>query len=361
MKKKKKVAIIGTNGIPARYGGFETLAENLTLHLNSKYDFTVYCSKKQKTGLKEHNNSKLVPLPLNANGWQSILFDFLSMLHAWHTANIILVLGPTAGLFFFLNKIFKKKIIVNHGGLNEWERKKLSKIQSKISYLNQKYGALYSTYSIADNTILGKNIEQTFGKKAMIIRYGGDHVRRFPVSNIELEKYPFLNTSYAISVSRAQIDNNLHMVLEAFENIDNLKLVMISNWEVSNYGVKLKEKYKNHKNIVLLDAIYNSAELNLLRGNAKIYIHSHSQCGTAPSLVEAMCLKLPIISFNVPTNRETTHDKASYFSCSDELKTIITSITENEIEKIKFDMIRIANANYRWEIISKQYSKLFDN
>lgn len=62
--KKKKVAIVGTNGIPARYGGFETLAENLTKELNEEFDFIVYCSKIQKPKLKSFNNSKLINLPL---------------------------------------------------------------------------------------------------------------------------------------------------------------------------------------------------------------------------------------------------------------------------------------------------------
>ena len=122
--KKKKVAIIGTNGIPARYGGFETLAEHITSELHEKYDFTVYCSNlyNKEERVKTYNNAKLVYYPFNANGFQSIIFDTLNCLHAWFRSDILLILGPAFGFILPLNLIFRKKIIVNHGGLNEWER-----------------------------------------------------------------------------------------------------------------------------------------------------------------------------------------------------------------------------------------------
>lgn len=360
MDKNKRVAIVGTNGIPAKYGGFETLAENLTFHLYSKYQITVYCSKKQKTGLKTYNNCKLITLPLNANGWQSIIYDFISLLHAWCKSDIILVLGPASGFALPLNVLFRKKIIVNHGGLNEWERKKYSTIQSKISYINHSTAAKFATHRIADNSLLADSIQSNFGEKAEVIRYGGDHANRVPITEAYLKKYPFLSNKYVVSVSRAQIDNNIHLVLEAFEQINSIKLVLVSNWQISKYGIDLKEKYKNHENMILLDAIYNQDELNLIRSNATIYIHSHSQCGTAPSLVEAMCLGLPIVSFDVPTNRETTQDKAIYFSDSTELKEAMNSLTEKDINNLKTQMYEIANSNYSWQKITEQYELLFE-
>ncbi len=356
------MAIIGTNGIPARYGGFETLAENLVANLGDKYSFTVYCSsiygKSERT--KYYKNARLIYLSLKANGWQSILYDVISLFHAWLYSDVILILGPAAGFALPLNFIFRKKVIVNHGGLNEWERKKYSGIQSKISFLNHKTAAKFATHRIADNSILAESIKNNFGKKCEIIRYGGDHVKNVPISDSFIQKYPFSKDPCAVSVSRAQVDNNLHIVLKAFETIKAIKLVLISNWQVSKYGIDLKNKYKNHQNIIVLDAIYNQEELNLIRSNATFYIHSHSQCGTAPSLVEAICLKLPIISFDVPTNRETTQNKAHFFSDSDELFQIVESINTNEILRLKEAISDIAENNYSWKSIAIKYAKLFD-
>jgi len=358
---KKKVAIIGTNGIPANYGGFETLAENLTFYLNDKVDFIVYCSSNAYKEKKNyHNGSKLIYLPFKANGIQSFIFDFVSTFHAWFKADILLVLGPSAGVILFLNKIFNKIVIVNHGGLNEWEREKYSKIERLYVKINHKIAAKFAHVNIADNNELRKSIYKTFKVDSHVIRYGGDHILKTHQNTDYLsQKYKFTNSEYYISVSRAQVDNNLHMLLEVFTELNNIKLVLISNWNVSEYGRELKQKYKNNSNIIMLDAIYDLNELNFLRINAKAYIHSHSRCGTAPSLVEAMFINIPIICFDVPTNRETTKEKAVYFSSNDELKEILIELektnTGNE------SLYSIALTEYKWEKISEEYLEIFEN
>jgi len=359
--RKKRVAIVGTNGIPAKYGGFETLAENLTYQLRDRFEFTVYCSKNQKTGLRTYNNSKLITLPLSANGWQSVIYDSISLLHAWFTSDVILVLGPSAGFMLSLNRIFRKKILVNHGGLNEWERKKYSKLQSQISYFNHKKAAKYSSFSIVDNSLLSNSLFDKFNKQSKIIRYGGDHVTKQTITNEDIQKYLFLKNPYAVSVSRAQVDNNLHVLLKAFETIDEIPLVLIANWNISDYGTSLKEEYlkKNIKNIIIIDAIYDQRDLNLIRGNATVYIHSHSQCGTAPSLVEAMSLGLPVISFDVPTNRETTQNQALYFTEEEGLRENIKKLNQEILIELKEKMYNIAAVEYTWKAIAKQYVNLF--
>ena len=108
---KTKVSIIGTNGIPAKYGGFETLAEFLTKHLNNEFDITVYCSKtKKENRLATYLNSKLIYIPLRANGWQSMVYDAISIIHAFFNSDILVILG-FSGVFAFPLKIFfpKKK------------------------------------------------------------------------------------------------------------------------------------------------------------------------------------------------------------------------------------------------------------
>ena len=147
---KTKVAIVGTNGIPARYGGYETLAEYLTKYLSSEFDFTVYSSIVQPRLHKIYNGSKLIYFPLGANGWQSIFYDFFTLFHAAFTSDVILYLGPGAGYVVPFLKIFRKRIIVNHGGLNEWEREKYSNFQRFVAKMGHKYGALFANFNIGD-------------------------------------------------------------------------------------------------------------------------------------------------------------------------------------------------------------------
>ena len=109
---RNKIAIIGTVGVPAIYGGFETLAEYLTKYLGKKYDITVYCSSKSYSNkIDEYNDVKLVYLPLNANGVQSIPYDILSILKALSYADTLLILGVSGCISLpFVKLISRKKI-----------------------------------------------------------------------------------------------------------------------------------------------------------------------------------------------------------------------------------------------------------
>ncbi len=359
--KKKVVAIIGTNGIPARYGGFETLAENIVLNLNNEYEFIVYCSREQKKKgeIKNFHGAKLIYLPLKANGWQSMIYDTLSTFHALLKADTLVILGPAAGFILFSNLLFRKRIIVNHGGLNEWEREKYNYIEKRIIRINHSIASRYANINIADNNLLKASIYKNYNKDSIVIRYGGDHARPIKINTHLLSKYPFLTSDYYVSVSRAQVDNNLHILLEAFEALPNKNLVIISNWNVSEYGNNLYSKYNNAThNIILLNAIYDQEELNCIRSNAILYIHSHSRCGTSPSLVEALSLDLPVISFDVPANRETLKGSSLFFKSSKELIQLINKMEPSIVTKLKEDTIALKE-DYKWGKIAQEYSEIF--
>lgn len=360
MEKKRIVAIVGSNGLPAMYGGYETLVDNLTKQLSSDFDFNVYCSKIHRKKFKEYNGANLIHLPFRANGWQSLIYDVFSLIHATFTSDIILYLGPGAGFFNPFVKLFRKRLIVNHGGLNEWERPKYSYLAKLFSKIGHHSSSIFADVNIADNILLQESLRKTFGCDAIVIRYGGDHSIKQEIDENLIEKYSFLRSDYFVNVSRAQVDNNLHVVLNAFETCPEKTLVMVSNWSITGYGASLKNEYLNkYPNIIILDAVYNPIEINAIRGNAKAYIHSHSYCGTSPSLVEAMSLGLPIISFDVPTNRETTKNQAYYFENSAGLNYILNTLTGVELNSCAKQMKKIADEEYTWQFISRQYAKLF--
>jgi glycosyltransferase involved in cell wall biosynthesis len=366
MKRNKiKVHIIGTHGVPAKYGGFETLADFLCQYLNSEFDITVYCNKyKYPECKKEYFGAKLKYLKLEANGFNGIFYDLITYVDALINADVILYLSPVgSGFMTPLKYISNKKVIVNHGGLNEWEREKLNGIQKHWAKFNHLISAKFADINIADNSIYKTSLKDNFNAESQVVRYGGDHVKNIIIDDPRFsEKYPFVKYErYAVSVSRAQLDNNIHIVLKAFETFSEYKVVIISNWSISTYGLNLREKYNNHPNMILLDAIYNKDELDYIRGNGYIYIHSHSRCGTAPSLVEAMSLGDPIASFDVETNRETTHNKAMYFTDATSLIEILENVgIETLIHNSKM-MKEIAIKEYTWFRISQQYKEIINS
>ena len=361
MSKKEKIAIIGTNGLPAKYGGFETLANYLTIHLKEEYDFVVYCSKTNKQNRRDHyNSSKLIYLPLKANGWQSVLYDVITILHAWFTVDKLLVLGNSGAPIFPLKYFFGKKLILNIGGL-DWQRSKWNYIVKKYIKFSERICVKYSDVVITDNRYIQKIYKKHYNTESTLIEYGGDHVRRLKKTKEAVKKHPFLEKKYILSISRSQSDNNIHVLLQAFENLPQYNLVIISNWHNSDYGRDLYKRYKNKlNNIILKEGIYNK-ELDIIRNNACLYIHSHSFCGTAPSLVEAMNLELPIICYNAPTNLETTENKSYYFKNKNELIKLITTLTNQELKKLKKEMYSIAKRRYKWEIITQKYKECIEN
>jgi len=358
---KKRVAIVGTAGLPAAYGGFETLAQNLVANLRDLYDFTVYCKRTPRARrLSHYPGARLIYLPLHSNGWQSLPYDCLALLHAFATVDVVLYLGPVAGMILPLNGLFRKNVIVNFGGLNEWEREKLGALEKKYMFLSSRLCARFSKVNLADNWVLQKSIKQSFQAESLVIRYGGNHVG-VPEDRADLEaRYPFVRNPYFVSVARAQIDNNLHVLVDAFKKLPANRLVLISNWQVSQYGRLMYEKACEVPNIIPLDAIYDPVEINYIRSKAIAYIHSHSYCGTAPSLVEAICLGLPIISWDVPTNRETTRGNALFFDSAGSLQRIIHDLTPEELAGLKHSLRMLAKEEYTWDYVCKQYAELFD-
>jgi len=357
--KPKKVAIIGSVGIPAKYGGFETLAEYLSIHLSSKVDLTVYCSSKAyPEKLKTYNNTRLRYIPLNANGAQSIPYDILSIIHAAFYAKTLLILGVSGCLILPFVKLFTpRKIMVNIDGL-EWKRNKWGKFTKKFLKLSEKMAVRYADVVIADNLEIQRHVKNAYGKDAVLIPYGGDHTSIEKITPETLKLYPFLNENYAFKVCRIEPENNIEMILEAFSENADLALVIIGNWNNSTFGKEMRSKYGNHNHIHLLDPIYDQHILNEIRCACTVYVHGHSAGGTNPSLVEAMSLGLPIFSYAVNYNKETTNNQAFYFETNSELQALILSVKNINSKLCGKKMKIIANERYVWLKIADQYFEL---
>ncbi len=362
MTQKTNVAIIGTQGLPARYGGFETLTNYLVEYLSDEFEITVYCSKTpKKNRLKSFNGAKLKYFPLKANGWQSMIYDFITIIHAYFTSKNLIILGFSGAFAFPFNRIFRKNIIFNIGGI-EWKKVRGSKwsagIEIRLKKWMEKLCVKNSQIVIIDNSSFEKYLIERYNIIPVLAEYGGDHATKIDISDSILTKYPFVDKPYDLTVSRAQEDMNIHMVIDAYKQLPERNVVIISNWHISDYGKKLfSENHERYANIILLPAIYDLEVLNSLRSNCEIYLHTHSLCGTAPSLVEAMSLNLAIVAFDVETNRATTEEKAIYFSNIESLINVLKGINPDEIMDNRNKMIDIASNRYNWKRISNIYKQ----
>jgi glycosyltransferase involved in cell wall biosynthesis len=354
------IAVIGTVGVPANYGGFETLAENLIRYhdaVSLPDPITIYCSSRNcSTMVPAFLSAQLKYVPLNANGAQSILYDMVSLFSAvWNRSDVLLLLGVSGAIALPLVRLFSSaRIVTNIDGI-EWRRDKWQGLAKQFLRFSEKIAVRFSHEVIADNAAISDYVAQTYGVKSHVIAYGGDHA--ITLDEVAVSEY-VLPENYAISVCRIEPENNVHMLLEAFSRLKSHALVMVGNWNNSEYGRALRDQYADCDNLVLLDSIYDLGKLKSLRSRASLYVHGHSAGGTNPSLVEAMHFGKAILAFDCNYNRSTTEDKALFFKNSDELVRLMEAMDLPQSDRVGRDMAEIAKRRYTWDIVAQQYFSL---
>ena len=352
------VAIVGIQGVPAKYGGFESLVENIIgSNCSPDIHYTVFCSSVDMPDRrKEYKGCSLKYVGLRANGISSIPYDILSMIRVLRGFDTVLILGTSGCVFLPILKLLSKsKLVVNIDGL-EHRREKWGKLARWFLRFSESCAVRNADVVVADNKGIQDYITESYNKQSELIAYGGDHVMR-DVSEKQqqeiLEQYGLKDKEYAITVCRIEPENNCHVTLKAFAQSRKM-FVFIGNWKHSPYAEKLYEEYAGVENIRLLDAIYNLDTLFTLRSHAAFYVHGHSAGGTNPSLVEAMFFGCPIIAYDVVYNRETTNNEACYFSNTEEL---IQILSQEGLEGTKLK--QFAEQHYTWQHIAAQYEKLY--
>lgn len=357
----KKIAIIGTVGLPARYGGFETFAEQLVTRLSKKYEFIVFCSKKHyRTHNDIYKNAHRVFLPFNANGYQSVIYDIYSIIYSLFRADTLLILGVSGCIILPFIKLFRRKIIVSVDGLDT-KREKWSSLIKQFLVVSERYAVKHANVVIADNKYIQKYLKEKYNCESKLIEYGSDHSISIKKKPDDIKKYPFINNKYAIAISRIEKENHCEVILEAFSRITEYELVFIGTWNKNKYSRYLYNKHHSNKNITLLDPIYNSSIINLLRSNASMFIHGNGAGGTNPGLLEAMNIGLPILAYDVVFNRNVTKNNALFFTTPKELiKEIKNNIEDRDIaEKNRLAVETIAKKKYRWTDIINKYEQIF--
>ena len=251
-------------------------------------------------------------------------------------------------------KFFRKvKVVSNVGGI-EWERPKFNFFSKAYLKFCFNLSFKYSDYVVLDNQHYNIFVPQKHEAEVIILPYGGEIDTSLEETKTIIEKYPFLADSYFLSISRSLIDNQLEELCECFVGLDN-KLILISNFSKSEYGKTVFSKYNNIENIILIDGLYNKPELDLIRRKCTAYIHTHTLCGTAPSLVEMVIARRPIISTDNPQNRFTLNNEGVFYSSFENLKDIIS----NESGYEKYIPSNDVAERYDWIKIVRNYEALF--
>jgi glycosyltransferase involved in cell wall biosynthesis len=353
----KRVAIIGSHGLYANYGGWDQLVKNLAEFKSSDdIEYLIFNSKESSKEIVKLPDGVFVKhINLSASGFEGLFYDFWTIFICYFKVDTLLLLGVQGIPLIVVLRLFRKVNIVSNVGGLEWERPKfgfLAKAYLKLCF--------YLSFKLSNNVILDneyylKFVSYSNIKKSVIIPYGGEISYALDVTDNLLEDFPFLNSDYYLSVSRALEDNCLDQLCSTFIGFDQV-LVLISNFSFTDYGRKILDKYSGQSNIILINGLYNKDHLDLVRRKCKAYIHTHTLCGTAPSLVEMIISRRPILSIDVPQNRFTLDNHGEYFKTFDELKTILSN--EESIEN-QLQMPIYLIEKYNWQAIVDNYQNLF--
>ncbi len=369
----KKIAIIGSRGIPAKYGGFETFTEKLSVRLVKRgYDIYVSCEEGEIT---KYGGVKLLYFPTRPFNRMvyEILYDMYFLVRTIRFCDCVYVLGIGSAPLFFISKLYRKKIIVNPDGL-EWKRNKFKRWQKAILYFEWLCAITFADIIVADSVSIKDHINQLRKKDVYFIAYGVDvpKIRSWDVTELNTiikddNRLVNLKTnSYYLIIARLEPENNIHLMVEGFlKSNTNKKLIIVGSFQNDRYKTDVTNiinNYNGQDRIIFTGSIYKLNLLNMLRQNCFAYMHGHSVGGTNPSLLEMMITKAIIIAYDNEFNREVGDQSLLYFKFGQDLSNIINKLEENvnEYVHLKNDAYIRVKDRYSWDKIVQAYSKLFD-
>jgi glycosyltransferase involved in cell wall biosynthesis len=361
-----RIAIIGTKGIPNRYGGFEAFAQRISLELSKReINVTVFQPSNSSDPLDEFNGVSRIPVYVNPKlpkNLGRILYNLKSLVQVNRiNFDCIICCGHSPGLFFpFFPKRTLKRIVVNMDGL-EWKREKWGITAKTLLKLTERLAINYAGAIVADNRAIQNYIKKAYDKESYFISYGADFDKKEGDETV-LSILKLTSKCYGLVIARLEPENNIEIAIKAFAELQKT-LVIVGNTE-TKLAKKLIKKYSKNSNILFKGAIYNDEKLNTLRSHCNVYIHGHSVGGTNPSLLDAMASGCLIIAHSNPFNGEVLSDGGYYYSDQVSLKKLIhqkwDEVEKKRSEFAKYNYERI-KLHYSWETVALQYLELLKN
>jgi glycosyltransferase involved in cell wall biosynthesis len=190
--------------------------------------------------------------------------------------------------------------------------------------------------------------------------YGTDHIKRVEANFSDHLQYPFLKYTYALSFFDINSENTSEMILDAFKQIKNKYLIMIGDWNKTKTSQLFKNKYAGYANIFMLYTISDIRQLNLIRSNAVLFIHTSWSGKHGISMLEAMSLGLPILAFESIDNKFLTDAKAAYFRNTVDISQYLDKLSIERLRRNAFDMYEISERIYKWDYITRKYDTVLE-
>jgi glycosyltransferase involved in cell wall biosynthesis len=360
-----KIAILGTRGIPANYGGFETFAEECGAGLVSRgHHVTVYGRSRYVSGtLKTHRGVRLVVLPTVEWKYTDTLFPtFISTIHAlFQEYDLILICNAANSIYAWLPRILGTPVVVNVDGI-ERLRQKWNWAGKAYYHLCEYLSTCLPNIIVTDARVIENYYRDRYGASSVFIPYGArsEKAQRQEI----LEKLGLIPGEYFLYVSRLEPENNAHLVVKAFERIRSSKrLAIVGN---APYAAKYIQKVRATRDprILFAGAVYGEGYWQL-QSHAFCYIHATEVGGTHPALIEAMGQGNLVIANETPENAETLGSTGILYrkNDADDLTRCIQDVEDHpeNYAKLRTAALERARSAYSWDRVIEQYEQLFAN
>jgi glycosyltransferase involved in cell wall biosynthesis len=360
LSKGKRIAIIGTRGIPNRYGGFEQISETLAEGLVQRgHAVTVYCSGSHPDHSPEWKGVRRILCPDPEETWGTFgqfLYDRNCIRHARKEEyDALLFMGYTSSSVW--GPWFPKRcaILSNMDGL-EWKRTKYGAAVRRFLRQAESWAVRFSHRHIADSPVIKTYLQERYGIDACYIPYGATVQESYdpgvPYS------YGLVPDEYFMLMARMEPENHVMEIVEGYADSGSKKKLLLVGNMSTPYGKKILDRFGNHEGIVFTGGLFDQEAVHALRAQAALYFHGHSVGGTNPSLLEAMGSGALIAAHRNPFNESILESDGFYFSSPAEVAGLMQRVAragyashcQRHQERIR--------TRFAWEPIIDQYETL---
>jgi glycosyltransferase involved in cell wall biosynthesis len=353
------VLILGTRGIPAAHGGFETFAERFALHMARRgWRVGVYCQKDvdrvgSRISSRRWEGVELITVEVGLRGPAATLaFDAICAHDAAGRDGVCLVLGYNGAVFLPYLRARGGRILTNMDGI-EWRRPKWSLPVRAFFYVSEWIAAWSSQRLVADHPAIAEHLAERRSRDAIAtIPYGGDP----PSPGLGPPPLGLEPDRYLVSIARIEPDNSILTLVEAFSRRPRgMRLVVLGTMKVGDPYHRAVEDAASPE-VLFPGAIYEADQVQALRVHARAYLHGHTVGGTNPSLVEALWAGSAVIAHDNPFNRGTAGDAQFYFtdgdSCAAAIERVLADATAVNSARTA---ARQRAESFRWDDVLAAY------
>ena len=360
----KTLRILGTRGIPAAHGGFETFAEHLALYLRDRgWRVIVYCQECGPKAIHSDNweGIERIVISTPGNGVASTMqFDWLSIRHAAQTKELCLTLGYNTAIFNAWLRLTGTPNLFNMDGI-EWVRAKWGVLAKTWFWMNDWMACWLGQHLIADHPAIRTHLlSRVRSNKITMIPYGATLVEE---SSAEAVQALGLRPGHYLTViARPEPENSLLEIVTAFScKPRGYQLAVLGNYALNEPYHQAVQKAASEE-VKFLGAIYDAPTVQALRFHCVAYLHGHQVGGTNPSLVEALGAGNAVIAHDNPFNRWVAGEGALYFGSVGGLSTHLDSLLNNasQIAQMQVASRRRFHEALTWPIVLEQYENLLE-